>query len=70
MAPGRPGGASLNPASSAVTTGVTVRTATMISSRVGSHAHARTRGHASSREPASFRQRPPWFSVIEELDWR
>src|SRR5437879_4479342 len=45
IAPARPGGASRNPASSAVTTGVTVSTATVISRRVGSQGHARTRGH-------------------------
>src|SRR5215831_2375203 len=49
IAPGRPGGASLNPATSAVRTGVTVSTVTTISSRVGSHAHATTRGHANDR---------------------
>src|SRR3989454_9374940 len=49
MAPARPGGASLNPASNAVTTGVTVSTATVISSSVGSQAHAATRGHPKTR---------------------
>src|SRR5207253_5158093 len=49
MAPGRPGGASRKPASSAVATGVTVSTATVISSNVGSHAPAPTRGHESPR---------------------
>ena len=49
MAPGRPGGASLNPATSAVTTGVTVSTATTISRSVGSQAHAAIRGHAIPR---------------------
>src|SRR5262249_17007300 len=49
MAAGRPGGASLNPATSAVRTGVTVSTATTISRSVGSHAQAATRGHAIPR---------------------
>ena len=49
IAPGRPGGASRKPASSAVATGVTVSTATVISSNVGSHAPAATRGHESAR---------------------
>src|SRR5438445_1321145 len=49
IAPGRPGGASRKPPSSAVATGVTVSTATVISSNVGSHAPAATRGHESAR---------------------
>ena len=49
MAPGRPGGASLNPATSAVTTGVTVSTLTTISRSVGSHAQAAIRGHVRPR---------------------
>src|SRR5439155_1926425 len=44
IAPGRPGGASLKPASSATATGVTVSTATVISSAVGSHAPSATLG--------------------------
>src|SRR4030095_2976362 len=49
IAPGRPGGASLKPAISAVATGVTVSTATTINSRVGSHAHVTTRVHGTPR---------------------
>src|SRR5262245_18020660 len=46
IAPGRPGGADRNPATSAVTTGVTVSTVTTIKRSVGSHAQAAIRGHA------------------------
>src|SRR6267143_442526 len=49
IAPARPGGASRKPASSAVATGVTVSTATVISNNVGSHAPAPTHGHDSAR---------------------
>src|SRR5262245_43635763 len=49
MAPGRPGGASRNPATSAVTTGVTVSTVTTISRSVGSHAQAAMRGQEIPR---------------------
>src|SRR5712692_10688764 len=49
MAPARPGGASLNPASNAVTTGVTVSTATVISSTVGSATDAAILGRLKSR---------------------
>ena len=56
MAPGRPGGASLNPASKAVATGVTVSTATTISSNVGNDTHAtiprRPRSRVRAKSPA------------------
>src|SRR5439155_17328423 len=51
IAPGRPGGASLKPASSATATGVTVSTATVISSAVGSHAPSATLCHPRKRTP-------------------
>src|SRR6266478_3520204 len=65
IAPGRPGGASRKPASSAVATGVTVSTATVISSNVGSHAPALTRGHARPR--TRFSPAATAMSVIEKL---